>query len=102
MNGYLALAIMLSIYLGAYLVTGTTQKIIHETILATIALGFATVFRSKWPLGIGIMILAHGAYDHFLGTHSGVADWYPPMCAGFDVIVGLGTIILMLKQKQQT
>jgi len=101
MNGYLALAMMISIYLGAWLVSGDFQKIVFESILATVALGIATVFRVKWPLGVALMVLAHGAYDHFLGAASGVAEWYPPVCAGFDVIVGSGLLFLMLRNSKQ-
>ena len=101
MNGYLALAMMISIYLGAWLVTGPFEKLAIETLIGVAALGLATVFRSKWPLGVAIMVLLHGAYDHFLGAPSGVADWYPPVCAGFDVIVGSGLIFLMLRKSKQ-
>ena len=101
MNGYMALAIMISIYLGAWLVTGTFEKIVFESVIAIIALALATFFRSRWPLGVAIMVLLHGAYDHFLGHQAGVADWYPPVCAGFDVIVGSGLILLMLRNEKQ-
>jgi len=102
MNGYLALAIMVSIYLGAYLTTGNMHLILHETFVGVVFLGLATLSRKKRPLGIGFLVLAHGAYDHFLGHKSGVIDWYPPVCAGFDVIVGSGLIFLMLRQSKQT
>ena len=101
-NGYLALAMMLMIYIGAHLVSSDTQRIIYETVFAVIVLAVATLVRKSWPLGIGIMVLGHGAYDHIFGAQSGVADWYPAMCAGFDVIVGLGLIILIFKQTKQS
>ena len=101
MNGYLALAIMVSIYLGAYLTTDNLHLMIKEFFIGLGFLGLATVFRKAWPLGIGFLVLTHGAYDHFFGHHSGVADWYPPVCAGFDVIVGSGLILLMLRNQKQ-
>ena len=101
MNGYLALAIMVSIYLGAYLTTSNIHLILKEFFIGLIFLGLATVFRKVWPLGIGLLVLTHGAYDHFLGPASGVAEWYPPVCAGFDVIVGSGLLFLMLRNSKQ-
>ena len=101
MNGYLALAIMVSIYLGAYLTTGNLHLILKEFFIGLVFLGLATVSRKVWPLGIGFLVLTHGAYDHFFGHHSGVVDWYPPVCAGFDVIVGSGLILLMLRNSKQ-
>ena len=98
MNGYVALAMMISVYLGAWLVTGGLEKFALESAIAIGALGLASVLRSKWPLGIGGMVMMHGAYDHFFGAASGVAGWYPPVCAGFDVVVGFGLILLMLKR----
>jgi len=98
--GYLVFAIMLAIYVGAYLVTGDLPRIMIETAGASLALIAATIVRDRWPLGIGLFILAHGAYDHFFGAHSGVTEWYPPLCAGFDIIAGSGLIFLMLRQNK--
>lgn len=101
MNGYLALVIMFSIYLGAWLVTGSFSKIIFETFIAMGLLAVATLFRSKWPLGIAILVFMHGLYDHLLGHKTGVAEWYPQICAGFDVIVGIGLAILILSNEKR-
>lgn len=102
LNGYVALAMMLMIYLGAHLVSSDTTRLAYELLLVFLVLGLATWFRSKWPLGIAILILMHGAYDFFLGHDSGVVDWYPPVCSGFDVVVGVGLAALILKRRQTT
>lgn len=96
---YTAFAIMVAIYVGAHLVTSDLGRILYEAIGATMVLGVAMFFREKWPLGLGILILGHGAYDFLLGHSSAVADWYPPMCVGFDIVVGLGLIGLILKKR---
>jgi hypothetical protein len=95
MNGYLALAVMLSIYIGAQLVTGSLADIGLELLFATIMLVAARLVMARWLPGIGAMIVAHGAYDAFLGANTGVAAWYPPMCAGFDLLVGIGMIFIL-------
>lgn len=95
--GYVSLAMMLMIYLGAHLVSSDFTRLSYETAFAVIVLGFAGWFRKSWPLGVALLVLAHGAYDHFYGHASGVADWYPAVCVGFDVVVGLGLAVLILR-----
>ena len=68
MNGYLALAVMLSIYIGAQLVTGSLADIGLELLFATIMLVAARLVMARWLPGIGAMIVAHGSYDAFLGA----------------------------------
>ena len=99
-NGYLALAMMLMIYLGAHLVTGSTERMIYETLFAAAVLGLATISKKTWPLGIAALVFLHGSYDHFFGAQSGVVAWYPPVCAGFDMAVGLGLGYLILKNNR--
>lgn len=100
-NGYMALAMMLMVYLGAYLVSGSTERVIYETLFAIAALALATIFKKTWPLGIALLVFLHGSYDHFYGAQSGVAEWYPPACAGFDMVVGLGLGYLILKNNKR-
>ncbi len=99
LNGFLVLAIMLAIYLGARLVTGTMQDVLIETVTATIWLGLGQFALHKWRPGIGLLILAHGGYDYLFGAATGVAEWYPPLCVGFDVIVGTGLFVLLIRMK---
>ncbi|MGB3471496.1 MAG: hypothetical protein WBA51_11795 [Erythrobacter sp.] len=98
-NGYVSLVSMLMIYLGAHLVNGELSRVTAEVIFSMITVGFAMVCRFKWPVAVGILILLHAFYDFTFGYESGIANWYPPMCVGFDVIVGSGLIVLIL-QKQ--
>ncbi|MGB0908050.1 MAG: hypothetical protein ACPGVT_11195 [Maricaulaceae bacterium] len=100
-NGYMALAMMLMIYLGAYLVSGSTERVIYETLFAIAVLALASFFKKTWPLGIALLVFLHGSYDHFFGAQSGVAEWYPPACAGFDMVVGLGLGYLILKNNKR-
>lgn len=100
-QGYLVFAIMLSIYIGARLVSGDTPEFLIETAGATLALGLARLAMMRWLPAIGIAIFLHGTYDAFFGAHTGVADWYPPLCAGFDFVAGAG-LVLVLQRKLVT
>ena len=52
----------------------------------------------RWLPAIGIFVFFHGLYDAVFGPHTGVADWYPPLCAGFDLVVGVGLFVLLRKR----
>ncbi len=95
MQSFFAFAIMLWIYVGARLVSGSIEVILYETLFAIIAGGIAQLAMAKWPPSIGVAILLHGGYDAFFGHHAGVAEWYPPLCAGFDLVFGLGVFLLL-------
>lgn len=86
--GVLVFGIMLGIYVGAHLVTSDLTRVLIEVAAGSVALGLAMLFQRKWPMGIGLLILGHGGYDFFLGHSTGVADWYPGLCVGFDIVVG--------------
>ena len=96
MQGFIAFAVMLGIYVGVRLATGTVSAILWETAFALVAAGIVQFLTLKWPPSVGIAILLHGGYDAFIGPHTGVAPWYPPLCAGFDLVVGVGLIVLLL------
>ena len=97
-NGYLALVAMLAIYIGARLVAGSLADILFETLFATVMTVAARLLMQRWLPGIGVMVLIHGAYDALVGPHTGVADWYPPLCAGFDLVVGAGLIVVLMRK----
>jgi len=101
LNGFLALAIMLAVYVGARLVSGAPQDILIETLLASVWLGLGQLAIYRWRPGIGLLVLAHGGYDFLFGEASGVADWYPPLCVGFDIIVGIGLFVLLSRKAVQ-
>ncbi|XUU60426.1 hypothetical protein ACRAQ6_12810 [Erythrobacter sp. HA6-11] len=103
MQGFIIFAVMLWIYVGARLAAGSTQAIAFEALFALVAAGIAQLALVKWPPGVGIAILLHGAYDAIIGPHTGVAEWYPPMCAGFDLVFGAGLLaVLYRKSRTQT
>ena len=88
---------MVWIYVGAKLATGSLAEIGGETLFALIACGTAQFAMLRWPPSIGIVIMLHGVYDAVIGPSTGVADWYPSLCAGFDAIFGLGVLIILLR-----
>lgn len=96
--GFLALAAMLSVYLGARLVTGDIAAILIETAIAMTLTVAARAAMTRWLPSIGIFIVIHGGYDAIFGPHTGVAEWYPPLCAGFDFLVGISLIIILHKK----
>ena len=102
-TGYLALVAMLSIYIGAELVTGDLASFAIETSVASVVVIATRLAMQRWLPAIGIAIFLHGIYDALLGSYTGVADWYPPLCAGFDMVVGVGLVVfLKLKERPST
>lgn len=97
-QGLIALVAMLSIYVGARLVSGSFEAVLWETALALVAAGATQAIMFRWPPFIGLAILLHGCYDALVGPHTGVADWYPPLCAGFDFVVGAGLLVILIRK----
>jgi hypothetical protein len=93
---------MLAIHVGARLVSGTLSQIVLESVLALAVAGITQALIACWPPVVGVMILLHGGYDAVLGQHTGVASWYPPLCAGFDFLVGTGLLVLLLRKQRMT
>lgn len=98
LNGYFALIAMLAVYIGARLVTGSLEAIVAEMVLATVAVIAARLAMDRWLPAIGAAILLHGGYDALVGPSTGVIWWYPPLCAGFDLVVGVGLIALLMRK----
>lgn len=94
-TGFLALNAMLAIYIGARLVTGTMTEVLIETAIATSVVVATRLAMMRWLPAIGVAIFLHGIYDALFGPHTGVASWYPPLCAGFDMVVGVGLLIIL-------
>jgi integral membrane sensor domain MASE1 len=101
LNGYVCLAMMLMIYVGAHLASEDYTRLVYETGFSIVVLCVAGWCRKHWPPGIAFLILGHGAYDFFHGHDAGVMEWYPAVCVGFDVVVGVGLLLLMLGQRKQ-
>lgn len=100
-NGYLALGLMLAIYVGAHLVTSSFERAALEFTIASVVLALAAYLRGAWPLGVAFLVGLHGVYDFMFGVSSGVPAWYPPVCVGFDFVVGPGLAFLILKQRSK-
>lgn len=98
--GLIALAAMLAIYIGARLVTGTTGEIVAEMGIATFVILLARWAMTRWPPAIGAAIFLHGFYDAIVGPHTGVASWYPPLCAGWDFVVGIGLLVILHRKSE--
>ncbi len=101
-TGFLGLNVMLAVYIGARLVSGEFDEVLFETALASVWVVLARVAMLRWLPAIGIAIFLHGLYDAFVGPHTGVAEWYPPLCAGFDLLVGLALVWLLLGKESAT
>ena len=97
-GGYIALVAMLSIYAGAELVTGSLSSIITELVIVSIVAVIARLAMLRWPPSIGLFVFLHGCYDALFGAGTGVATWYPPLCAGFDFVVGIGLMAILIKR----
>lgn len=100
--GFIGLAAMLAIYVGAELVTGSLTDIVVEMMLAIGVTVLARIALVRWKPGIGVLILLHGGYDALFGPAKGVAEWYPPLCAGFDVVFGIGLLVLLHRRHSTT
>ncbi len=99
-TGFLGLNVMLAVYIGARLVSGDMGDVLTETAIATVWIVMARLAMLSWLPSAGIAIFFHGMYDAFVGPHTGVADWYPPLCAGFDLLVGIGLTWLLFKKQR--
>ena len=93
--GFLVFVIMVAIYVGAHLATSSFPRLMTEAVLANIVLGLAYLIKNKIPAAMGGLILLHGLYDFTFGHSAGVADWYPPLCTGFDLLVGTALIFMI-------
>ncbi|MEL7318137.1 MAG: hypothetical protein AAFN04_05800 [Pseudomonadota bacterium] len=99
-QGVMIFNVMLWIYVGAQLATGTLDHIVAESVFALIAGLVVQALTMKWPPSVGIAIFLHGGYDALLGPHTGVAEWYPPLCAGFDMLVGVGLTAMLVRDQR--
>ncbi|MGB3470962.1 MAG: hypothetical protein WBA51_09100 [Erythrobacter sp.] len=98
-QGFIALAAMLWIYVGVRLGVGTVSQIAWEALFALAVGAIVQILMLRWPPVVGIAILFHGAYDVLIGPHTGVAEWYPPLCGAFDLVVGAGITVLLLRKR---
>ena len=70
-----------------------------ELLFFALFAGAATIgFRtSPWIVAAGLAL--HGLFDvtrHWVVAGSGVPDWWPAFCMGFDVLAGAGLALILL------
>jgi len=99
---FLALAMMLMIYIGALLATSDFNRLLIEVVFASAVLLLAFYVRRERPVILPLLILNHGAYDALYGHDAGVADWYPMVCLGFDLSVGLAILFMLFLKSKKT
>ncbi len=98
-TAFVALNVMLAVYIGARLVSGTMLEVLIETAIATAAVVAARLAMIRWLPAIGIAIFLHGTYDAVVGPQTGVASWYPPLCAAFDFLVGASLLVILMRRQ---
>lgn len=73
------------------------EAIVVEIVVASCFSLIALAGALRWPILLGIGISMHGVFDfthmHFI-TNSGVPEWWPLFCAGFDIVLGCWVIYL--------
>ena len=93
---------MLAIYIGAKLVTGSLEAIVIEMTVATGVAVVARIAMMRCEPSIGVFVFLHGIYDYVFGPATGVAEWYPLLCAAFDRVVGIGLFIILHMRNRST
>ncbi|GAA5315169.1 MAG: hypothetical protein AseanaTS_03730 [Candidatus Pelagadaptatus aseana] len=81
------------------------EAIMEEIVAASIFSFLAFLGALRFPLLLGIGILAHGLFDvvhHLLIHNSGVPIWWLAFCASVDIILGGWVIYLALSGKGLT
>jgi Family of unknown function (DUF6010) len=89
------LAIIAAIYVGFAIADGRDgiKWIEISTAVIFIIVALLGLWISPWILIAGY--LAHGLWDwlhHAQHIQTDVQNWYPPFCAVYDVVVGLGLL----------
>lgn len=92
--GHFALGMILAIYIGARLASGTVFEALAESAFAAIVLLASLAMLRWWPRGVGVLLILHGVYDQVFAHDAGLPGWYPPFCLGVDVILGASVIAL--------
>ena len=91
------LAIIAAIYVGFAIADGrsTIKWAEISTAVLFIIMALLGLWVSPWILIAGY--LAHGLWDwlhHARHIQTEVQAWYPPFCAVYDIVVGLGLLLL--------
>ena len=78
------------------------QAVAIETVFALAFSAIAIMGAFRWAPIVGVGIVAHGLFDvahpHLI-DNPGVPKWWPPFCAGVDVVLGAWVIWLALQRR---
>jgi len=80
----------------------SSEALITEIVIASVFSVVALAGALRWPILLGIGILLHGVFDYYHGhsiNNSGVPEWWPAFCAGFDIVFGIWVIYLIQIKK---
>ncbi len=99
-NAHITIVIMVAIYLGAHLSNSAGGRQIAELGMVTAFIILSRILQTRWPAGVGVLIMMHGVYDLVLGPSSGIASWYPAFCGGFDIVAGMALVVIVVRKSQ--
>lgn len=72
--------------------TGGTDTIVAESLLASIFIAMAVIGFRKWPVWVLVGLIGHALADlvhpHVI-DNPGIPNWWPGFCAGFDAAAAL-------------
>lgn len=74
------------------------EAMVVEILVASAFSVVALAGALRWPILLGVGIFLHGVFDFShvqLIDNSGVPVWWPPFCAGVDIVLGLWVIYLV-------
>lgn len=78
--------------------TQDTGVIVAECLLASVFIVMAVLGFSKWPQLVVFGLAGHAAADvvhpHLI-ANSGIPEWWPGFCAGFDVAAALALALVL-------
>jgi len=84
------------IYIGFAMFNGATTGWARVEVGGVVGFGVVAALGWRWPVAVGLGWLAHAMWDvlvHPGGLPGYVPSWYPPVCLGFDVVVGGALIV---------
>lgn len=93
---YSTVLIIIASYYVLFAIQGeSTDALVWEIVIALPFLAVAIFGALRFPLLVGIGIVAHGLFDlvhHVIIHNPGVPSWWPGFCMSIDVALGLWVI----------
>lgn len=91
------LALIAGIYIGFAVLDGRLSRLAIETFVALLFSIFAITALAINPVWLAAGYIAHGIWDAL--HHTPLFDvefprWYIPMCAAYDVLAGIGLLVI--------